>query len=101
MIRAAQMNRSIYQNNEGNQPIDETAAAQTAETAAVTDESANEEKSHRPNQTLVETYFANVGQGSFAGVNFATLQPINETPRLFLSDRAARATVRRSGSRRN
>ena len=71
-IRAAQMNRSIYQNVEGDAPVDETATAETEET-----ETANEEI-ERPDQSIVETYFAGSDDGNFTGVNFATLQPINE-----------------------
>lgn len=71
-IRAAQMNRSIYQNVEGDAPVDETATAETEET-----ETANEEI-ERPDQSIVETYFAGSDEGNFTGVNFATLQPINE-----------------------
>ncbi len=37
-----------------------------------------EESSSRRGQTIVETYFAGSENGNFAGVNFATLLPINE-----------------------
>lgn len=78
-IRAAQSRRSVYQNAEGETPVDETA--NTAEN--VVDETielaeAEEETENRKGQTVVETYFADSADGSFAGVNFATLVPINE-----------------------
>lgn len=75
-IRAAQMRRSVYQNVEGKTPISETATAETKDSEIVADE--NESEIKRPNQTVVETYFANSNDGNFTGVNFATLQPINE-----------------------
>lgn len=70
-IRAAQMQRAIYQNREGKNVAD----------AAVSevDETADERNDDRPGQTVVETYFSNTGSGSHAGINFATLIPINGT----------------------
>lgn len=73
-VRAAQIRRSIYQNTEGDAPVDETATAETDEAIEDTDD----EEIKRPNQTVVESYFADSVEGNFAGVNFATLQPINE-----------------------
>ena len=75
-IRAAQINRSIYQNTEGDAPVDENAADEPEVLAEITE--VTEDEIERPNQTVVETYFADSGEGNFAGVNFATLQPINE-----------------------
>lgn len=66
-IRAAQSQRAIYQNQEGKDPIGDDAAPE-----AETDETG----SGRKGQTVVETYFAGTQVGSFAGVNFATLQPV-------------------------
>lgn len=74
-IRAAQTRRSIYQNVEGDAPIDETAAAETNEPENL---EGTDDEIERPNQTVVETYFAGSGAGNFTGINFATLQPINE-----------------------
>ena len=83
-IRAAQSQRSIYQSTEGNTPIDETKADESAviaknetieQSAEITDE---ENESKRRGQTVVETYFASSGEGSYSGVNFATLQPLSE-----------------------
>jgi hypothetical protein len=63
-IRAAQMQRAIYQNREGKEP---TVA--TVETAGEPDEKAT----RRPGQSVVETYFTGSDRGNFTGVNFATL----------------------------
>jgi hypothetical protein len=64
-IRAAQTQRSIYQNREG----DATVAEQ-----AETDDDIDSEKAK--GQAVVETYFAGSDDGGFAGVNFATLVPV-------------------------
>ncbi len=73
-IRGAQNQRSIYQHQKGNSPIDEdTAVALESNDAAV-----DEHPSHRKGQTVVETYFAGSENGKLAGVNFATLFPVGE-----------------------
>ncbi len=69
-IRAAQSQRSIYQNHEGNAPqvgtdIDEEVA---------TDDAPRKGRG----QTVVETYFASSDIGNFSGVNFATLLPVGD-----------------------
>ena len=73
-IRAAQMSRSIYQNQDGNVPIDETAVAEEAEP-----------RRSRKTETVVETYFADGRQGSFSGLNFATLVPIGDDSQIVLA----------------
>jgi hypothetical protein len=65
-IRAAQMSRSIYQHQSGATPIDENAIAQ------------KDEPKKRKSESVVETYFASGGNGSFKGLNFATLMPLGE-----------------------
>lgn len=76
-IRAAQMNRSVYQNTEGDTPIDENVAeSEVEETFELTN--SEDEKTARPAQTIVETYFAESANGSFSGVNVATLLPVSE-----------------------
>ncbi len=65
-IRAAQMQRAIYQNREGKEPA-------VAEVATV--DEADQKAKSRPGQSVVETYFAGSDRGNFAGVNFATLIP--------------------------
>ncbi len=77
-IRAAQSRRSVYQNNEGDAPIDENTIAQTDDSIDENIEAEDEEVSKRRSQSVVETYFASSDNGNFTGVNFATLQPINE-----------------------
>lgn len=76
-IRAAQMQRSIYQANEGNAPIDENSTARTAADEP-NSEAADDEKSEtsRRAQTVVETYFAASDEGNYTGLNFARLQPL-------------------------
>ena len=68
-IRAAQTQRSIYQNREGN-----ATAAEKADAEAEAE--AKEDPAKRKGQAVVETYFADTGRGSFAGLNFATLLPM-------------------------
>ena len=77
-IRAAQNQRSIYQNKEGNAPVDENKTDETAveETVAITER--EDEKTKRSGQTVVETYFADSSDGSFTGINFATFLPVSE-----------------------
>ena len=84
-IRAAQMQRSIYQNREGKTPVDETAAASndSDKSASVADDLATNGK--RPRQTVVETYFAGSAHGNFSGVNFATLLPAGETASIVIA----------------
>ena len=72
-IRAAQLNRSIYQNKEGDAPIDENAVED--ETATTDSE---EDRAKRRGQTVVETYFASTDNENFSGVYFATLQSLGE-----------------------
>jgi hypothetical protein len=78
-IRAAQMQRAIYQNREGKAP----AAGDTTITAEAEDEDARRVK--RKGQTVVETYFAGSDHGNYAGVNFATLIPVGHDTELVIS----------------
>jgi hypothetical protein len=77
-IRAAQSQRSIYQNREGDAPVDENTVA--GNTAVEAFEMAPEDDSEpfRKGQTVVETYTASSDDGTYGGFNFATLVPINE-----------------------
>ena len=81
IIRGANARRSVYQNTEGDTPIEETAADDT-EVAETEDESS------RSGQTIVETYFADTKNGSFTGVNAATLLPINENAEILIAGQA-------------
>lgn len=88
-IRAAHMQRSIYQNHDGAVPVDENATVKTADEQADTDESDKTAKS-RKGQTVVETYFANSTRGNFAGVNFATLVPVNNDAEIVIAGQTGR-----------
>lgn len=66
--RSSVLSRSIYQNNEGDGP--ETAVK------AEPDENTSTE---RKGQSIAETYFSGTDQGSYAGLNFATFLPVNES----------------------
>jgi hypothetical protein len=72
-IRAAQNQRSIYQNQEGEAPIDEAPVEESIAVAG-----RDEDEKPRSGQTVVETYFAETDDGGFTGVNFATLLPVTE-----------------------
>jgi hypothetical protein len=93
-IQAAQIRASIYQNQEGDAPIDETqadsdvkpAANQTEETAEVPD---RDEKSNRRGQTVIETFAASSNGETFAGANFATLLPVSENTQIVLAGQTA------------
>jgi hypothetical protein len=63
-IRASQINRSIYQNNEGEEPAPDDAEPDPAENT-------------RKGQTIAESYFAANRGGALAGFNAATLIPVN------------------------
>lgn len=80
--RAAHIKRSIYQNQEGKTPIDETQD-EVFETESVAD--SRERNSKRKAQSVVETYFASSNEGAFSGLNFATLQPISENTEIIFS----------------
>lgn len=82
-IRAAQSQRSIYQNRDGEAPVDETSVV--VETNAAT-----EDKSNRKGQTVVETYSAGSDRGNYAGVNFATLLPVGDDSDIVLAAQLAK-----------
>ncbi|MBA3334586.1 MAG: TonB-dependent receptor [Acidobacteria bacterium] len=90
-IRAAQIQRSIYQNQEGASPVDENKTAdkyvENIETGLEGGESAENEEDSSPGrgQGVVETYFANTGESNYKGVNFATLQPISENAEIIFA----------------
>ncbi len=70
-IRAAQTQRSIYQNREGDLSVTETDGDNVP---AVDDERTG----RRKGQTVVETYLAESERGGYAGVNLATLIPVGD-----------------------
>lgn len=70
-IRAAQMQRAIYQNQEGKAPVDDDAIAE--------EDNTDDRTVHRKGQTVLETYFTGSDRGSYSGLNFATFIPVGET----------------------
>lgn len=95
-IRAAQMRRSIYQANEGDEPIEVTNTVDEnsiADADSVEDRielpSEREERSGRRGQTVVETYFANSGKENYTGFNFATLQPLGDKAEIVFAGQTA------------
>ena len=73
-IRAAQSQRSIYQHQQGQAPVDEEKIAANG-VEPVSDDSSDERSPTRKGQTVTETYFASSKHGSYGGLNFATLVP--------------------------
>ncbi len=73
-IRAAQTQRSIYQNRDGNLPILDGSESLAGDTDAAADHGPDDRKG----QTVVETYYAASDRGGYAGANLATLVPIGE-----------------------
>ena len=71
--RSATMSRSIYQNSEGDAPVDEIP------------EEIETERSARKTQSVVETYAASDDEGQFVGLNFATFLPVTEDTSLTLA----------------
>lgn len=70
-IRAAQSQRSIYQNQEGKSPvIDDDLALLELET--------EEAPRTQKGQTVIETFVADSEAGDYAGINFATKLPVND-----------------------
>lgn len=79
-IRAANASRSVYQNTEGDAPIDENAVEESIQIAE-----AETQERGRKGQSVVQTYFANSGEENYTGVNFATLLPISEDAEIVFS----------------
>jgi hypothetical protein len=79
-IRAAQTQRSIYQNREGNAPrtTDAAAAIETDRADTLADADPDVRESGRKGHGVVETYFAGSDTGNYAGINFAALIPQGE-----------------------
>jgi hypothetical protein len=86
IIRSANNRRSVYQNGEGEVPVDENATAKNEkveESVGVNDEEENETR--RKGQSVVETFVADSGDGgAFTGFNFATLQPLGEDTEIII-----------------
>jgi hypothetical protein len=85
VIRAAQSRRSIYQNQEDENPVDENTVAENEnveESIGVRDD---ETETRRKGQTVVETFVANSADGgAYTGFNFATLQSLGENTEIII-----------------
>jgi Carboxypeptidase regulatory-like domain/TonB dependent receptor len=81
-IRAASPQRTIYQNVEGKSPVDGDAVQADSSVAVA---ASDDPSSTRRGQTVVETYFASTGTGSYSGLDFATFVPIAENAEIILA----------------
>lgn len=89
-VRAANMQRTIFQNVEGKTPVDENAAnSDTTASVELADRDGDDSSSNRKNQSAVETYFASSGKGNYVGLNFATLLPISAKAEVVLAGQAS------------
>ncbi len=84
-IRSAYLRRSIYQNQEGEIPIDESDSTTPAVENTVIAVEDVEPQDKRRGQSVIETYFAGSGQGSFTGLNFASIQPLGQKTEIILA----------------
>ncbi len=78
-IRAAQIRRSIYQAQESqtNPEVAVQTDPKVDESIGVTGEDNSGRKNLR-SQNLVETFVASSGKSTYSGLNFVTVQPVNE-----------------------
>ena len=77
-IRAAQSQRSIYQNRDGADPVKPENTDNTANDDVALAGDADEKTSPRKGQSVVETYFAGSKNGNYSGVNFAAFMPVGD-----------------------
>ncbi len=89
-IRAAQIQRAIYQNREGNIPVDETTANVTVDESLPVDDTPNSKD--RRTQAVIETYFAGTRNGNYAGVNFAAMMPAGDQAEFVFSGQVGKGT---------
>ncbi|MBK6751174.1 MAG: TonB-dependent receptor [Acidobacteria bacterium] len=89
-IRAAQMQRAIYQNREGNKPAEETTANVTVDESLPVDEAPN--STDRRTQAVIETYFAGTRNSNYAGVNFAAMTPAGDHAEFVFSGQVGKGT---------
>ncbi|MGD9630146.1 MAG: carboxypeptidase regulatory-like domain-containing protein [Pyrinomonadaceae bacterium] len=80
--RAASISRSIYQNSEGDVPVEigegESAPAEDA--------------AKRESRTVAESYFSSTEEGNFVGLNLATLLPVTDSTELVLAAQTGSGT---------
>lgn len=95
VVRAAQNQRSIYQANEGESPIDENKAVarQDIEEDLRFIEDDEETSRKRRQQSIIETYFAGSEDGNYTGLNFATLQPLNENAEIIVAGQTGTSSI--------
>ena len=85
-IRAAQMQRSIYQHGDGNAPaVADATPDDETETADAT-----EPESTGRVTGVVETYFGTSRNGQFSGLNFAALLPVSDSSSLVIAGQTGR-----------
>jgi hypothetical protein len=84
-VRAANAQRTIFQNVEGKTPIgDGSGVAASAEVG-----NDDPQESNRKGQTVVETYFASSDKGNFVGINAASLMPLGENAAIIFAGQAS------------
>ena len=82
-VRAAAARRAIYQNREGKTPIADVVAENGSATKTENVEqrigiAEEKENGKRKGQAVVESFVASTSKNTYAGFNFATLQPIGD-----------------------
>ena len=85
VIRSAQTSRSIYQNTEGEAQVDTAGVAEDVNDSAG---AKPESDTDRPRSTVVETYFASSKEGSYRGINVATLIPLTDDAEIVFAGQA-------------
>ena len=80
-IRAAKSRRSVYQNQEGENPLSKKETEQDA--VAIADD--KDEKGKRKGQTVVETFVASNKKETYTAVNFATLRPVGKDSEIIIA----------------
>lgn len=85
-VRAANMQRTIFQNVEGKTPVDDDDAAKSDTTSSLeVGDQFDSPSSKGKSRTAVETYFASSAAGNYAGMNFATLLPLTAKAEVVLA----------------
>ncbi len=89
-IRAAQNRRSIYQNQAGAPVIDENKTIAAQEKAPesigiIAEDEDDKDTAQRRGQSIVETYFTNSNEGSYTGLNFATLRSLSKNTEIIIA----------------
>jgi hypothetical protein len=88
-VRAANAQRTIFQNSEGKTPVSEESGVTASSEVGGKDET----ESPRKVQTAVETYFGATDKGSFTGINVATMMPLGESATIIFAGQASSSKV--------